>query len=167
MFKLGRYTFGKLDIAGGRFTYGNRIAIGIIFNDAALSEYKKLRALYKEFYGYSASFIFPLRRRFKILDRLAEGVGEWVKKEQELLHYEPKEEERKAGLSEYSKKVGDFATIKALAKEYGQDPDTVLKWEYGKVFGILYANLEEYKYRERYQKVIDDKYKRENKRYRK
>lgn len=166
MYRIGRYTFGKLDIAGGRFTYGNRIAVGIIFSNDELTDYKKLKALYNELYGYSADWL-PRSKRFKVLDRLAEGMADWVKKEQAMLHYEPKDEEKRAGIDDYSKKVGDFATIKALAKEYAQDPDTILKWDYGKVFGILYANLEEHKYHERYQRVIDDKYKRENYRYRK
>ena len=166
MLRVGRYVFGRLDVEGGRFTYGNRIAVGIIFNNREMSDYKKLLALYKEFFGYTAR-VLPRRRRFAVLDRLSEGLQEWMAKERQMLHYEPKDEEKKAGIDEYSRKVGDMATIKALAKEYGQDPDSVLRWEYSKVFGILYANLEEHKYHERYQKVLDEKYKRENKHYRK
>ena len=47
--------------------------------------------------------------------------------------------------------------IKALAKAYGKDPDEILRWQYGKVFGILYTDLEERKFEKKYQQQINGK----------
>lgn len=162
MLRLGKYVIGRIDVAGGRFTYGNRIAVGLIFQSNDKSDYQKLKALYKEICGFTP-YLLPRFKRFRVLDRLADGIAEWIKKEQDMLHYEPNDDEKRAGVKEYMKNVGEFATIKSLAKEYSKDPDEILKWEYSKVFGILYSNLEEHKYKERYQKIIDEKYKRGNK----
>jgi len=52
-----------------------------------------------------------------------------------------------------------MGTVKALAKAYAKDPDEIFKWKYSKVFGILYSDLEEHKFRQRYNKVIEQKYK--------
>ena len=89
--------------------------------------------------------------------RIIEGLEFWSEQEQTLLKYEPSQEELRAGIKDFSKKVGEFSTIKALAKAYNKDPDDILKWEYGKVFGILYTDLEEFKFNKRYQKVIESK----------
>ena len=50
-----------------------------------------------------------------------------------------------------------MSTIKALAKAYGKDPDEILQWQYAKVFGILYTDLEERKFEKKYQQQINGK----------
>lgn len=156
MIRVGDIVIGRLDILGGCFTYGNRIAIGEIFADESLSWYGKLKAAHKELYGYTCRLL-PRRWRYKRLAAIIEGIRSWMEKEQKLLHYTPTNDEVAAGLEEFGKKVGAMATVKALGKAYGKDPDEILRWSYSKVFGILYTDLEETMYNRRYTKVVRNK----------
>lgn len=156
MVRIGKYVIGHLDIAGGAFTYGNRIALGDIFRDDSRSTYQKMRDAFVELYGWSPRLL-PIGRRVKALRRVVDEFKGWLEKEQQLLTFEPEPDQITAGIKELAKKVGDMGTVKALAKAYSQDPDVILRWEYSKVFGILFTDLEEYKYEKRYNKVIDGK----------
>ena len=137
----------------GEFTYGQRIAIGQIFTDESRSEYERMRDAYKELYGYPVRLL-PPRVRVKRLDNMVAGLQQLVDLERVMLDYKPTSEEERAGIKDYAQRVGDMGTLKALAKAYAQDPDVVLTWKYGKVFGILQTDLEEYKYQTRLQKAM-------------
>lgn len=154
--RIGNIYLGTLDIKEGEFTYGNRIALGIIFEDATLTEYQKLKAAHTELYGYSCRWL-PLRVRYKRLTAILEGVAHWCKIEAQELHYEPTADEIAAGVEEFSKRVGALSTIEALASKFGKDPDTILKWSYSKVFGFLRADLLRNQYRKKYDEVITRK----------
>lgn len=157
MIRIGKIVIGRLDIAGGEFTYGQRIALGEILGDETRSEYQRLKDAFRELYGYSCRLLLP-GRRVQAFARIVAGISEWVEKEQKLLCYEPTAAELAAGIRELSRRVGDLSTIKALAKAYSHDPDEVLCWDYAKVFGILYTDLEERKFEDKYSKVIHDRY---------
>lgn len=159
MIRIGGYILGRVDMEGGEFTYGNRIELGSIFASTEKTEYQKLKAAFREVYGYSCRLV-PFRRRLAMLNDLAQGLLSWVEKEQRLLKYKPSPNEVAAGIKELSERVGSMSTIKAIAKAYGRDPDEVLRWNYGKVFGILFTDLEEYKYRQRYNKILENEHKR-------
>lgn len=159
MIRIGKYVIGHLDIAGGAFTYGQRIALGDIFRNDNLSAYYKMKAAFIELYGWSPRLL-PVGRRVKALRRVVDEFKGWLDREQQLLNYEPEPDQVTAGIKELAKKVGDMGTVKALAKAYSQDPDAILQWEYSKVFGILFTDLEEYKYEKRYNKVIDGKFRK-------
>lgn len=149
--RLGNIYLGTLDIQGGAFTYGNRIAIGQIFNDGSLTEYQRLKAAHKELYGYSCRWL-PLRRRYKRLMAIVEGVSYWCQIEAQELAYTPTADEIAAGIDDLRKKVGDLATIEAIAEKFSKDPDEVLQWSYSKVFGFLRTDLLRNKYMEKYHK---------------
>lgn len=142
-----------IDFESKDFTYGNRIAMSDIFGNEALNEYEQMKAAFKELHGFDAKWL-PIRRRIKAFQNIAQGLKRWIDQEKELLNYEPSADELAAGVKELGKKVGNLSTIKALAKAYGKDPDEVLKWDYSKVFGILYTDLEERKYENRLNKRI-------------
>lgn len=139
----------QIDIKGGEMTFGQRIELGKIFSNTELREIDKFEKTFiclhdhkpkaKDYSKLTAYFI-----------EIVQGLGFWAKQESTLLKYEPSVKEKRAGIKELSLKTGDFGTIKALAKNYNQDPDTILQWKYGKVFGILYTDLEEFKYNSRY-----------------
>lgn len=135
------------------FTYGQRIAIGQIFTDESRSEYQRMADAWKELYGWPCR-LMPPKMRHKRLNRMLEGLQKLIDLEQMMLDYKPTAEEERAGIKDYAKRVGDMGTLKALAKAYAQDPDKVLEWKYGKVFGILQTDLEEYKYQTRLQRVM-------------
>lgn len=137
----------------GDFTYGQRIAVGQIFTDTSRSEYRRMSDAWRELYGWSAR-LMPPRIRVRRFDRMLDGLRDLVNLEQQLLDYKPTAEEERAGIKDYAQRVGDMGTLKAIAKAYSQDPDSVLKWKYGKVFGILQTDLEEYKYQLRLQKAM-------------
>lgn len=155
MWRIGDIVIGKLDLQGGRFTYGNRIAVGMIFSGEG-SEYRKMKALHKELYGYSCRWL-PLRWRVKRFKAIAEALKLWVEREQQMLDYTPTADEQAAGLDQFNAEIGSMGTIKALAKAYSKDPDEVLQWDYAKVFEILRTDLAEVKFNRRFQAVVKRK----------
>lgn len=159
MVRIGKLTIGRIDMEGGQFTYGNRIALGEIFSDTSKDAYRKLKDAFRELYGYSPTLL-PIKCRVKALDAILDGFKEWIEKEKDMLAYKPTADEEKAGIRELTQKVGSLATIDALAEKYGKDPDDILKWDYAKVFGILFTDLEKHKYHRRFDAVINAKYSR-------
>lgn len=147
----------KIDVKGGKLTYGQRIALGKIL-EKEQDEYLMIREIIYCLHKY-----YPKNSEIIILseyiNEIIEGIIYWVERENTMLNYEPSPEEKRAGVLELSKKIGHFGTIKSLAKNYSKEPDEILNWEYGKIFGILYTDLEEYKYQIRYNKEIEKKYK--------
>lgn len=148
----------KMDVKGGKITYGQRIELGKIFqqdeNDA-----DKFKKVFRCLHSYTPKVKdFPLLIPY--FKDIIDGLAFWINQEAEKLRYDPKPEEISAGIKDLSAKTGEFGTIKALAKNYGKDPDEILQWEYGKVFGILYTDLEEFKYQQRYYKTIERKFKK-------
>jgi hypothetical protein len=146
-----------IDVKGGKLTFGQRIELGKLYQ-SQLSEVEKFEQTFQILHGFT-----PKPRHYKSLityfNQIIEGITHWIKQETTLLNYQPSAEEKQAGITDFTAKVGEFTTIKAMAKTYGKDPDEILEWEYGKVFGILYTDLEEYKFNQRYNKIIQAKYK--------
>ncbi|MFV0392410.1 MAG: hypothetical protein ACK5KP_11105 [Paludibacteraceae bacterium] len=142
----------------GKLTFGQRIALGKIIEKGG-NEYLMMKQIIKAMHDVDVKRKDIIRLKPYIVE-IIEGLAYWIEKEIELLNYEPTAEEIQAGISELSGKIGNFGTIKSLAKNYSREPDEILKWEYGKVFGILYTDLEEYKFQKRYNKIIESKFKK-------
>lgn len=138
----------KIDVKAGDLTFGQRIEIGKILTSGA-PDIEKFENVFKCMYGYipKASEYSEL---IDVFNEIMEGIAFWTEKENTLLKHEPTAKQKRAGIKELSAKIGEFGTVKALAKSYNCDPDIILTWKYGKVFGILYTDLEEYKYNQRY-----------------
>lgn len=132
----------------GEFTYAQRIELTEVFRNDSLNGYQKMKAAWKVLYGWSARWMNPWRRA-RAFERMLEGLEFWVKKERENLKYEPTPEEYQAGLPRLSEEVGELGTIKALAEKFGVDPDVILTWHWGKVYGLLYADLKETEHQRR------------------
>ena len=143
------------------FTYGQRIALGQLFEGEAENEYGRLLKAFRIVYEYSPRLL-PRGVRFSRITALVEELKEWISREQNMLHYTPNADELAAGVEELGKKVGSLGTVQALARSYGVDPDVVVAWPYTKVFGILYADLEENKYKVKYQKIVNARYSQHN-----
>lgn len=156
IFKSKSDPFRYIDIKAGKMTYGQRIELGIILSNKDKNDFELFSDVFKCLYGRvpAASQIAKYIPFFK---EVIEGMLFWIEQESTMLKYEPSIEERRAGIKELSAKVGDLGIIKAIAKDYKKDPDEIFNWEYSKVFGILYTDLEESKYRKRYQEVISNK----------
>ena len=153
-----------LNIKNGDFTFAHRIELGKIFTTSK-SEVEAFKKIFKCLYDIDIDFSHKDFKKAVIhFNEIVEGIKYWIEAETKMLKYEYTPEETSAGVSEYIKKVGEFGTVKAIAKAYGKDPDEILKWKYGKIFGILYTDLEEHKYKKRLEKVIERKYKAKNKR---
>lgn len=145
----------KIDIKSGKMTFGQRIELGIIFAGSD-SEIVKFQRVFECLHGYSPK----IKNYKKLIDYFTEivnGLKYWSDAESKMLKYEPTPEEKLAGIQSLSKKIGSMGTVDALAEKYGVDPDIVINWDYAKVFGILYADLEKAKYQRSYQKVIEKK----------
>ena len=149
-----KYPF--VNVKAGKLTYGQRIELGVILSNGSKSEFEYFMESMECLYSRrpKARHIAKLMPQF---NEVLSGLKFWIEQEQMMLRYEPSPEEKRAGISELSKKVGSMSTIKALAKAYGVDPDEILEWEYGKVFGILYTDLEESKFKARYQEELNKK----------
>lgn len=145
----------KIDIKAGSMTFGQRIELGKIFSSAD-DELLKFENVFHCLHGYKPKLTeyAALTPYFK---EIVEGVAHWVNAETIMLKYEPTPEQKQAGIKALSKSIGEMGTVDALAEKYGIDPDVVLSWEYAKVFGILFADLEKAKYQKRYNKIIDKK----------
>ncbi len=147
----------KIDIRAGKMTFGQRIELGKIFQSEE-SEVSKFELVFECLHEYRPD-VKDYKKLFGYFEEIIEGVRFWIEHETALLKYEPTSEELSAGVKELSQRIGEFGTIKALAKNYSKDPDEILAWEYAKVFGILYTDLEESKYQRRYNKIMERKYK--------
>ena len=152
---------GTVNITDGEFTYGNRIVLADIFKDENKSDYQKMKEAFREIYGYSCRWL-PRRKRYRALIGIVDGFSEWIKREKMVLDYKPTQDQLNAGIEKYAQAVGAMSTVHAIAERFSTDPDVVLKWDYAKVFGVLFVDLERYKYQERERKVIDAKYSRHN-----
>ena len=99
------------------------------------------------------------KKLIKYIGKVIEGITYWADLENKELAYKPSEEEKRAGIIELNDKVGYLGTVKVLAKNYSLDPDLILSWSWSKVFGILKTDLEEFRYQERLNKIMQEKYK--------
>ena len=141
-----------VDIKTGAFTYSQRIDLGkILYGE--YNDLQKFEKVIKLMYGVTPK-IYELENYTKHFESAIEGLIFWVEKEKELLDYKPTAEQLSAGIDELSKKTGEYGTILSIAKNFSKDPDEILQWKYGKVFGILYTDLQNHLFSERYQKVI-------------
>lgn len=153
----------KIDIKGGDITFGQRIEVGRIISDNSKTEMQMFEETFECLYG-SKPKIGPTNVKKYLLEfeEIIEGILFWIEKEKTLLKYDPSPEEIRAGINDLAAKIGEFGTVKAIAKAYSLDPDEVLKWKYGKVFGILYTDLEEHKFQVKLHKQQMESVKRGN-----
>lgn len=137
----------KVDVKGGELTFGQRLELGRIVADESLTELDKFKKGL-EALGCKGGTI---TERVAYWHEVLEGLVYWVKREAQL-KYEPKAEEKAAGIQELTRLTGDMGTVMALAKDFSVDPDVILEWKYGKVYNILYVNLQNFLYNERLEK---------------
>ena len=151
----------RIDIKAGKLTYGQRIDLGDLLASEK-SEVEKFKETFRILHDKTPDFsnMKEMQMYVEYFQQIAAGLQFWFEKEKQLLDYKPEPEEIRAGIKELSEKIGFFGTIKTLARNYSQDPDDILKWEYGKVFGIVYTDFEEFKYQKRLHKQYEQKNKK-------
>lgn len=145
----------RIDIQGGQMTFGQRIELGRIITEKGLTDIDKMKE------GMQClGAKWSLRNTSEIVEYWYEvlmGIKYWIEREQTELKYEPSAEEKAAGIAQLSLVVGEMATITALAKDYSKDPDEILEWKYGKVYNLLFTNLQSHLFRERLNKELERK----------
>lgn len=145
----------RIDIQGGQMTFGQRIELGRIITEKELTDIDKMKE------GMQClGAKWSLRNTSEIVEYWYEvlmGIKYWIEREQTELKYEPSAEEKAAGIAQLSLVVGEMATITALAKDYSRDPDEILEWKYGKVYNLLFTNLQSHLFRERLNKELERK----------
>lgn len=145
----------RIDIQGGQMTFGQRIELGRIITEKELTDIDKMKE------GMQClGAKWSLRNTSEIVEYWYEvlmGIKYWIEREQTELKYEPSAEEKAAGIAQLSLVVGEMATITALAKDYSKDPDEILEWKYGKVYNLLFTNLQSHLFRERLNKELERK----------
>lgn len=145
----------KIDIRGGKLTYGQRIELGEILAREGASVSEKYTAVMQCLYPDWVQTFTPAWVAW--FEEVVDGLRYWMQREATMLAYQPTAEEIAAGINNLGKKLGPMMTVMTLAEKFGKDPDEILQWEYGKVFGLLYADLEGFKYQRNYRKVIESR----------
>ncbi len=158
--KTKQPAFTPVDVKGGDLTYGQRIELGgILANPKGRSEYELFMDTIECLYGRR-----PTPKEFKgaipLFKEAVEGLTFWMKAESEQLKYTPTQEEKDAGVERYAKEVGEIGTAYAIAKEFSLDPDVILNWKYGKVFGYLRKQKADGDFQRRYSEVMARKSKK-------
>lgn len=158
--KTKQSAFTPVDVKGGDLTYGQRIELGgILANPTGRKEYELFMDTMECLYGHR-----PAPKEFKEAIRLfkdaVEGLSFWIKAESEQLKYTPTQEEKDAGVERYAKEVGEIGTAYAIAKEFSLDPDVILNWKYGKVFGYLRKQKADGDFQRRYSEIMARKSKK-------
>lgn len=137
----------KVDIKGGQMTFGQRIELGRILSNPELKEHEKCIECMKCIDPKWKISMLP--STIEYWHQITEGIAYWIKREKRELHYKPTAEEHAAGVEIFSMRVGEMNTIMAIAEKFSVDPDVVLEWKYGKVFNILFTNLQAAQYAKR------------------
>ena len=146
--------FPLIDIKGGEFTYGQRIELGgILANKQDRPEHELFLETIELMYGRKPT-VSEYKEAIKAFRHIVEGLVFWIELESRQLKYEPTQEEKDAGLERYAAEVGELGTAYALAKEFAKDPDEILLWKYGKVFGYLRKQKADGDFQRRYSAVL-------------
>lgn len=145
----------KVDIRGGQFTYGQRIELGRILQDAKLSEFAKMEACMRCLVP-KWSFL-NIRESIAWWPEVIDGLAYWINRENKELYKAPTTEEKAAGILDMQRKISYMGVITSLAKEFATDPDTILSWKYAKVFNILYTDMQRAIFHERLHKNREEK----------
>ena len=144
--------FRKVDVKSGAFSFGERIEIGHIMTSED-DPYVKAVFVFKTLHGFRPNWLAVQLLNRYILS-IFEGLKYWLEAEKNL-KYTPTPEEAEAGIEDFSKKIGEVGTVTELAEKFGKDPDVILRWDYAKVYGIMYAALEKYKFQKKVQKIVE------------
>jgi len=144
----------KIDVKAGDCSFGQYIELKQLLRSTT-DEVTIVGGFFKILHNYDLK-PREYKKAIPYIEEISKALIYWQEQENTLLKYEPSIEEKRAGIEQLSKDIGELGTIKALAKDYSQDPDYILEnWKWGKVFGILYSDLETYKYQERYRKACE------------
>lgn len=141
----------RIDVQGGRVTYGQRIELGRILERTDLDEVERYKAVIRALHPDWEVEYSPETVAYAL--EIAEGIRFWVEREAEKLSYTPSEEEVAARYDEVAKAVKELGVVAALAEKFSKDPDEIYAWEYGKVFSMLLVDAERAKYARRLEKV--------------
>lgn len=169
---LSKILDNQIDVKAGDLTYGQRIELGNYFsalNDKGIetcNEVETIKDVIRILHPKTDVTILDVLQAKKLIgyiDDITSGLMFWLEQEKRLLSEPYDDDEIRAGAKELGAKIGAFGTVKALAKDYSTDPDIILTWSYGKVFGILYTDLEQHRFRKRLSKIRDDKTKQKSK----
>lgn len=146
--------FDKIDVRAGQMTYGQRIALGQLF-ESRPDEQKAFSGVFEILApGYKVRGTACELEYFR---EVVEGIRNWITRETKELAVKPTPEEIAAGVAEMSRNCGYMSTLAALAERYSTDPDTILEWKYGKVFNLLYVHREQALFARRFQQVMSQK----------
>lgn len=153
-------TIQKYIIKEGQFTFGQRIEMGKIVSNPKTTEWYKFKQMMTCLHpDYVVKYTVEEMEYF---EQILEGIKHWVKREKSELKYVPTPEEMAAGIEVLTLRVGEMSTISAMAEKFSRDPDDILEWKYGKVFNLLFTNLQSFLYRDRLDKQLKKKYESKN-----
>ncbi len=138
-------------------TFAQRIEIGQVFQNTGLDELAKFKRVMACLEQSTDVNRYNIEYWFEVI----EGLKYWLEREAKELKYKPSADEIAAGADILALQVAEMSTIVSLAESFGRDPDEILTWKYGKVFNILFTNLQKFLFKQRLDKRIAEKYKRQ------
>lgn len=103
----------KIDIRGGKLTYGQRIELGEILAREGSSISEKYSAVMQCLYP---DWVQTFEKEWVAwFEEIVEGLRYWMQREATMLAYQPTAEEIAAGINNLGKKLGPMMTVMTLA----------------------------------------------------
>ena len=147
----------EIDVKGGDLTYGQRLELGsILANVDKREEFELFLDTMECLYGRKPEDD-EIKKCIPLFKSALDGINFWIKAESEYLKYESTAEEKEAGVEKYIKSAGEISTVYSIAKDFCKDPDEILGWKYGKVFGYLRKQKADSDFQKRYNNVLTKK----------
>lgn len=139
-----------------QMTYGQRVELGKLAEeinlktvDADLDAFYRIFAIMVPGYKPDVGDKDAVKYALEIVER----YEYWVKAENKMLQSPPDAIAEQAGSKQLAKDLGDLGTLHAISTQFTKCPDEVLQWNYGTVFGMLYADKRVNEYRKKYNEL--------------
>ena len=147
----------KRDIAGGDFTFGERLHIVQLLRDEERDDIERARDIIECLHNRRVSARSAARLMPYVVE-IAEAMIEWLKREQNECSAPVKPEAIAAGAEQLTKEIGDMGAAVSLAERFGISLSDVYKMPYLEVFAIWRVDAAKARFEQRFEEVIKKKY---------
>lgn len=146
------------DIAGGNFTYGERIMLVRILTNDSLTDYEKTKQVIEVLHDTTLQ---PQELAFyaPYVAKVVQSINEWLKREQSECFVPPTPEQMQAGVEKFAEECGDMGGVVALAESRGWTFKQVLEMPYTDIFTIWKVEAA----REKFDRRLSEQMKRNSK----
>lgn len=143
----------KRDIAGGDFSFGERLQIVQLLRDEERDDIERARDILECLHGKRYSLRSTARLMPYVIE-IAQSMIEWLKREQNECSAPIKPEAASAGAEQFAKEVGDMGSVVSLAERFGMSISEVYRMPYLEVFAIWKVDAARARFEQRLEQVI-------------